>query len=564
MADAKSVIDIEVNDESFKAFVTAFSAFQKAMDDAKKKTEDLNKGLDGAGKKAKSAFGDSTKAIKDFANSAQDALEVVKRMSAFAFDIAKSMANAALSAAKWLSFGALASGFGLGALANSAARTRTGALQTGVTPGQFQAADLYYKQFYGSGTDQLAKIADLRQNPVGQRIFGQLGISDFENKNTFQLLQETTTALAKVAKQNPNIPEPVFKGLGISELVDLQQFRGLGGLREGYAENTAKESTSSANALEVSPKTLEAYQKFEIRLKTSEEKIGNALKNGLVGLTGPLGNLGEAVAGAIKQIVESPAFKKAILDLAEGIKNFASYLTSEKFKDDLSYVLDELQDFGDLLSDIVNKFSIFFKTTPEEEAKKEKEADKNAEILKKEFKAPPNKVDTSDNLLKAAVSPFLFSTTYRSERVTARLADKLQNLPANAVEALNTVLDKGVRTRFKISDEMAKKYGVTDKESVYQKMQVEGIMLAESFKKYHGDLRKAIIDVIEQQKESSLEQLIKEHPKNYEDYLPRGFERGARRASDLPHVNITVTDKTGGNANFSVASTPQAAGGPRP
>ena len=129
----KSVIEIDVNDEKFKAFQAAFDKYQKTLDLQQKRWSEVNKTFDQLNKKQK----DFNKLVKDNAKNLKDAVSTTS-------NIARNMASAALSAAKWVAYGALGGGFGLGALASSASDYRRQALGLGVSTGQLRAANVAY------------------------------------------------------------------------------------------------------------------------------------------------------------------------------------------------------------------------------------------------------------------------------------------------------------------------------------------------------------------------------------------------------------------------------------
>lgn len=550
MADAKSVIDIEVNDDSFKAFVAAFGTFQKALSDAKSKTDQLGQGLGNAGNQNKKAFSDGSKAIRDFTNSARDALEVIKKMSSFAFDIAKSFANAALSAAKWLTFGAIASGFGLGELAGSAARTRRESLELGVTPGQFKSAEIFYKQIYGDGAAQLNKIANALQNPVERRVFNRLGI-DPEGKDPFQLLIETTNALAREARANPKITKQEFESSGLGVLSDLNTFRLLSNLPQGRAEQIGIQAGQGAKTLQVDQGTLDRWNKFNIALDKAGVQVENSLIKGLSGLTGPLSDLSSSIANAITQILESPEFKQAIANLGKEIEKFARYLSTPEFRETIQELLVEFGKLSDFISDMIDYLGQFFANTPaklaEEKAKIESYGRGtllNLSGAQRDILAREKRID--DTTINPTIQS-LYRTDENKAKNFAASLDILRKLPPGTIEALQFAAKKGGFARYGISAEQAKSVGVTDPTSVTQMVRAEAILLQRSYEKY-GDVTKAIADVLEGSKGKSLESELKQ------TYIDRQLATGLRRTSaEYPelNINVNVVAPSGSDANVN-------------
>ena len=117
----KSVIEIDVLDEKFKAFQAAFEKYKKSVDEQSKKWKEVNKTLEEAEKRQKA-----------FNKALQEGAESLKGAVGHTASIAKNMASAALSAAKWLTYSAIGGGFGLGGLAAGASNLRREATGLGV------------------------------------------------------------------------------------------------------------------------------------------------------------------------------------------------------------------------------------------------------------------------------------------------------------------------------------------------------------------------------------------------------------------------------------------------
>jgi hypothetical protein len=345
--NAKSVIEIDVNDAAWKEFEAAFGAYNAAVDESKKKLDDMGEAAQGAAGKAGKSFDKLKTLLSDLGKMGRDSVHIFTRMATLAWDIAKAFASAAWSAAKWLAFGAIASGFGLGALASSASATRREAGGAGVKPGEYKAADIYFKQILGDSAGVLSNVAQTMNDPAARIAFTSLGI-DPRGKNPFQLMNEFLVAASAKARANPNIPLPVFQST-IGKILSLEQYKALGATQPGEVAGLSREAMRSAPGLSLSDKTLSAWQRFLIMLDLAGNRIENSLIAALVKLAGPLGTFANQIADAVNAFSKSGGFQRMLDNLIEGIKKFGAYITSPDFPKDMDTFMNALADIADAL-----------------------------------------------------------------------------------------------------------------------------------------------------------------------------------------------------------------------
>ena len=171
----KSVIEIDVLDEKFKAFSAAFEKYKKSVAEQSKKWQELNKTISEAEKRQKA-----------FNKSVSDGAIALKGAVGATASIASNMASAAVSAAKWMAYSAVAGGFGLGGLAYSASNLRREATGYGVSTGQLRSARTYGEPYIGGIEGMLGNIQTLQTTLTEQYKVGILG-GDL-NKNAYQNL----------------------------------------------------------------------------------------------------------------------------------------------------------------------------------------------------------------------------------------------------------------------------------------------------------------------------------------------------------------------------------------
>ena len=233
----KQVIQIEVEDQSFKAFVEAFGKFQQALTDAQKKLDEVGKKSDEAGKKGKNSFENFRKELDSLSRSAQAVLTPLMKIGSVIYDVAKSAASTALSFAKWLAFGAIGSGFGLGGLASSVVNVGGQARSAGMTSGQLRAAKTAYGKFDIDVEGLLSKITEARSDPSKWAAFQALGVTNPQSGSTADIL-------AQVLKGGKARAGEAIAGGGVKDLISpllgIQELRNLQGLSSERLDEAAR------------------------------------------------------------------------------------------------------------------------------------------------------------------------------------------------------------------------------------------------------------------------------------------------------------------------------------
>jgi methyl-accepting chemotaxis protein len=327
----KSVIEIDVLDEKFKAFQTAFDKYKKSVDEQSKKWKEVNKTLEEAEKRQK-AF---NKAIADGG-------QALKGAVGYTASIASNMASAAISAAKWLTYSAIGGGFGLGGLASSASNLRREATGLGVSTSQLRAARTYGEPYLGGIEGVMANIQRLQTTLTEQYKVGILG-GDL-GKNAFQNLPDILTKAreaVKVSGGNIDIAKALTPGL--QDVVSDEQLQTVGNMKpEEFARLIASLKTGDKN-FAIDEAKYESFRQFWVALKEAGNVIENSLIKNLDGLTPQLKMLAETIAKTIDDLLSSAQFKEALNTINEGIKEFGKYLKSGEAKEDIALFLEALK-----------------------------------------------------------------------------------------------------------------------------------------------------------------------------------------------------------------------------
>jgi hypothetical protein len=325
----KSVIEIDVLDEKFKAFSASFEKYKKSVEDHSKKWKEVNKALEEAEKRQKA-----------FNKSIQDGGVALKNAVSVTASIASNMASAALSAAKWLTYSALGGGFGLGGLAGSASNLRREATGLGVNSSQLRAARTYGEPYLGGIEWVMSGIQRLQTDVTQQYKVGILG--GRLDKNAFENLPDVLTRAREVLK---SVGGDVYSakritGGAISDVLSDEQLQTVGNMTPDEFSRLISSLRTGASNFPVDEAKYESFRKFWVSLKEAGNAIENSLIKNLVRLTEPLSRLSESVVKALDAFLGS---KKA----QQALEDFADYLASDKFKENVQTFLIALERLGE-------------------------------------------------------------------------------------------------------------------------------------------------------------------------------------------------------------------------
>jgi hypothetical protein len=333
----KSVIEIDVQDEKFKAFQATFDKYIKQMDQQSKKWQEINKHFDKVNKSAKDVSG------------------TFKDLSLTTSNIARNMASMAISAAKWIAFSAGTTGFGFGALAASGSDVYRRAQGVGVSTAQLRAANVYYSKFIDAES-ALANIARIQRTPEESwKLFnsgGNLGKNAFEN--LAPVLKNIREAFIKSGQ---NLP--YAKTMGWTDIVGGEDnLIRLAATDLKRLDQAAIDASKNLDKLKVSEENSQRWQDFWQKIREAGNAIESSLLNNLEGLTQPLIQLTEAIEQAIADFLKSDDLKKAI-------ENFTKFIGSEEGKQDIKDFFKGLAMLGQAIAWVVSKIPGFVSGTYE-------------------------------------------------------------------------------------------------------------------------------------------------------------------------------------------------------
>ncbi|XHF52922.1 MAG: hypothetical protein PIK35_09175 [Enterobacter roggenkampii] len=385
---AKSIVDIDVNDDKFVAFMERFKEYQAALEELPEAWRVLAHGATDATKetaKAKTegdllakAFSEGASAILsinsglerltdslDRANKSQEDFNKKTRSSkGFLSDAskdAKSLAghirDATTSLLSWggivgLFTGVLGVGglFGLNRLAATTGSQRFTSLGIGTSIGALDSTAINYQKALGNPTGTLGAIRDSQMDLSKRWQFQALGINNPDQDPAKLLPQLIRNARDIFVKNGSTLQGANAYGLtNFFSLDDLNRFKNMSDEEIDAMERRAQKD---AKLLQITDQQARQWQDFNVQLDYSGQSIRNTFVRGLGPLTPQLSKLSDALAGAIDTVLQSPELGKWIDGLAGGIERFGNYLASPEFTKDVDSFMAGIEKLGALIGKV--------------------------------------------------------------------------------------------------------------------------------------------------------------------------------------------------------------------
>ncbi|EJH2738488.1 hypothetical protein NDH93_002514 [Escherichia coli] len=385
---AKSIVDIDVNDDKFVAFLEKFKEYQAALEELPEAWRVLAHGATDATKetaKAKAegdllakAFSEGASAILsinsgldrltdslDRANKSQEDFNKKARSSkGFLSDAtkdAKSLAghirDATTSLLSWggivgLFTGVLGVGglFGLNRLAATTGSQRFTSLGIGTSIGALDSTAINYQKALGNPTGTLGAIRDSQMDLSKRWQFQAMGINNPDQDPAKLLPQLIRNARDIFVKNGSTLQGANAYGLtNFFSLDDLNRFKNMSDEEIDAMERRAQKD---AKLLQITDQQARQWQDFNVQLDYSGQSIRNTFVRGLGPLTPQLSKLSDALAGAIDTVLQSPELGKWIDGLAGGIERFGKYLASPEFTKDVDSFMAGIEKLGALIGKV--------------------------------------------------------------------------------------------------------------------------------------------------------------------------------------------------------------------
>ncbi|HBX5738107.1 TPA: lytic transglycosylase domain-containing protein [Klebsiella pneumoniae] len=390
---AKSIVDIDVNDDKFVAFMERFREYQSALDDlpeawrvaavgigeSSKQTEKakgeakglgaefnavaeailtINSGID----RLNTNLEDSKKKQDEFSKSTRSAKGFLSDATKDAKSLAGHIKEATASLLSWggivgIFTGVLGVGglFGINRLAATTGAQRFTSLGLGTSIGALDSTAINYQKALGNPAGTLGAIRDSQMDLSKRWTFQAMGINNPDQDPAKLLPQMIRNARDIFVKNGSTLQGANAYGLtNFFTLDDLNRFKNM-----SDEEITAMEKRAQQDArmLQITDQQARQWQDFNVQLDYSSQSIRNTFVRGLGPLTPQLSKLSDALAGAIDTVLKSPELGKWIDALAGGIERFGNYLASPAFTSDVESFMSGVKKLALTIMDVIGLFT---------------------------------------------------------------------------------------------------------------------------------------------------------------------------------------------------------------
>ncbi|QLW89496.1 transglycosylase SLT domain-containing protein [Klebsiella oxytoca] len=390
---AKSIVDIDVNDDKFVAFMERFREYQSALEDlpeawrvaavgigeGSKETEKakgeakelgaefnavaeailtINSGLD----RLNNNLDDSKKKQDEFNKKAGQGQGFINQAKKDAKELAGHIKEATASLLSWggivgIFTGVLGVGglFGINRLAATTGAQRFTSLGLGTSIGALDSTAINYQKALGNPAGTLGAIRDSQMDLSKRWTFQAMGINNPDQDPAKLLPQMIRNARDIFVKSGSTLQGANAYGLtNFFTLDDLNRFKNM-----SDEEITAMEKRAQQDArmLQITDQQARQWQDFNVQLDYSSQSIRNTFVRGLGPLTPQLSKLSDALAGAIDTVLKSPELGKWIDALAGGIKKFGDYLASPDFTSDVNDFMSGVKKMALAVMDVIRVFT---------------------------------------------------------------------------------------------------------------------------------------------------------------------------------------------------------------
>ncbi|ELB3810859.1 hypothetical protein RHE77_000580 [Salmonella enterica] len=390
---AKSIVEIDVQDEKFQSFLEKFNEYQKALGElpeqwrgavhglgeAAKETERVRDGTEGItkaftdGVAALASVNDgldrlngnlekATKTQTEFNKKSGGTRNFLNKASKDAKSLAGHIKDATTSLLSWGTVLGLFSGlagagglWGLNHLAGNASAQRFTAMGLGTTAGGLNSTAVDFQKALGNPVGTLGAICDAQLDLSKRWQFRAMGV-DNPDRDPAELLPEMIKAARDIFVRNGSTQQGA-EAYGLTNYFTLDDLNRFKKMSDEEIDAMAKQAQQDTRRLQLTDQQLRQWQDFNIQLDRSKVSIGNTFIRGLAPLAPELGKLSDAFSGAIETVLKSPELGKWIDGLSDGIRRFGNYLASPEFQKDVEAFISGVERLGRVIGKVIDWIS---------------------------------------------------------------------------------------------------------------------------------------------------------------------------------------------------------------
>ncbi|EGX6986845.1 hypothetical protein GKW24_000193 [Escherichia coli] len=387
---AKSIIEVDVNDEKFLSFMDKFNEYQAALEElpeawrasaqgigdsaretskASSEAEGMTKAfLDGVDAlnmmvnnldRINTSLDDANKRQSDLNKKTAGSSSIFGKLKKDSKEFAGHIKDATLSLLSWggivgLFTGVLGAGglFGLNRLASTASAQRFTSMGLNTSIGALDSTAINYQRAVANPTATLGAIRDTQADLSQRWKFQAMGINN-PDRSPDQLLPEMIRAARSIFTQTGGTLQGA-NAYGLTSFFSIDDLNRFKNMSDAEIDAMEKRAKRDAQLLQITDEQARQWQDFNVQLDYSSQSIKNTFIRGLGPLTPGLTKLSDALSGAIDTVLQSPELGKWIDGLAGGIQRFGDYLASPDFKNDVENFMVKVEKLGKVIGKVVD------------------------------------------------------------------------------------------------------------------------------------------------------------------------------------------------------------------
>lgn len=387
---AKSIIEVDVNDEKFLSFMEKFNEYQAALEDlpeawrasaqgigdtaretskASSEAEGMTKAfLDGVDAlnmmvnnldRINTSLDDANKRQSDLNKKTAGSSSIFGKLKKDSKEFADHIKDATVSLLSWggivgLFTGVLGAGglFGINRLASTASAQRFTSMGLNTSIGALDSTAINYQRAVANPTATLGAIRDTQADLSQRWKFNAMGINN-PDRSPDQLLPEMIRAARSIFTQTGGTLQGA-NAYGLTSFFSIDDLNRFKNMSDAEIDAMEKRAKRDAQLLQITDEQARQWQDFNVQLDYSSQSIKNTFIRGLGPLTPGLTKLSDALSGAIDTVLQSPELGKWIDGLAGGIQRFGDYLASPDFKNDVENFMVKVEKLGKVIGKVVD------------------------------------------------------------------------------------------------------------------------------------------------------------------------------------------------------------------
>jgi hypothetical protein len=366
----KSVIDIEVNDASFKKFVESFKDYQDMLGKQPRNWQGLNSGIDKAVAsldKLVSSFQEMVDLTRERQKIGENVTtqtrgqtthverqaQVWKNLGRTIKDAAGHIVGMTRSLLSWGTLTGVLSGllgagglFGISRLAQAAQGYRRSSLGLGATVGEQRAFTLSYGRMVNAGS-VLGGVSEALSDPSKRgTLYPFIKEPELKGKDTGEvavlLMQRMKEMLDKT---DPSMIGAVHGSMNMGQFITPEEARAMRATPKAETDAYAKQYEALIKTLDLTKQQQKVWSDLATQLKISGEQIETLFVRKLTGWAPQLSSISDSLKSMFETMLNSKVLEGWIKDVEGALKTLAQYMKTDAFKTDVENFMNKVGEF---------------------------------------------------------------------------------------------------------------------------------------------------------------------------------------------------------------------------